>query len=58
MEQNLDKDISVEKVDVLLYTAWINGKIVFRHIPFKNIIKKLERYYNVKIINHNKLIFF
>ena len=52
----IDKDISVEKVDVLLYTAWINGKIVFRHIPFKNIIKKLERYYNVKIINHNKLI--
>ena len=50
----IDKNISVEKVDVSLYTSWINGRLIFRHMPFKNIIKKLERQYNVIITNNNK----
>ncbi|MDO5977468.1 FecR family protein [Flavivirga spongiicola] len=47
-------EITIEEADVEMYTAWIKGKIIFRHIPFKNIIKKLERHYNVVIINNNK----
>jgi len=36
-----------------MYTAWIDGKIIFRRAPFENILKKLERHYNVVIVNNN-----
>lgn len=46
-------NISIEEVDTNVYTGWINGKLIFKNIQFKNIIKKLERNYNVTIINNN-----
>jgi len=46
-------NISVEEVDTNIYTGWINGKLIFKNSQFKNIIKKLERHYNVTIINNN-----
>lgn len=46
--------ISMEEVDTGLYTSWKTGRIVFRGTQFKNIIKKLERAYNVSIVNNNK----
>ncbi len=46
--------ISLEEVDTGLYTSWKTGRIVFRGAQFKNIIKKLERTYNVSIVNNNK----
>ena len=49
-----NKEISINKVDTSLYTSWKNGKLIFKNIQFKNIIKKLERHYNVSIINNNK----
>ncbi|WP_242205770.1 FecR family protein [Aestuariivivens insulae] len=42
--------ITTEAVDTDLYTAWMQGGLMFRNMPFKNITKKLERYYNVNII--------
>lgn len=45
--------ISVKKADVKQYTSWIDGKLIFRDEPFKNIRKILERQYNVTIINNN-----
>ncbi len=48
-----EKIIFVEKVDTKIYTSWLDGKLVFRNTQFKNIIKKLERHYNVSIINKN-----
>jgi ferric-dicitrate binding protein FerR (iron transport regulator) len=45
--------MSVEKVDTLLYTSWINGEIVFRDTPFSELLTKLERAYNVSIVNKN-----
>ncbi|MEN8122446.1 MAG: FecR family protein [Bacteroidota bacterium] len=50
------QNISVEKTDIELHTAWINGKIILKHVAFKNIVKKLERHYNVTIINNNKAL--
>lgn len=47
-------EFSYKAVDTYNYTAWTKGKIVFNHIPFRDIIKKLERHYNVKIINQNQ----
>ncbi|MFQ6600102.1 FecR family protein [Flavobacterium sp. C3NV] len=48
------KTISNEKVNTSLYTSWMNGNLVFRQESFANIIKKLERHYNVTIINNNR----
>lgn len=48
------KNISLEKVDTSLYTSWMSGTISFKHEAFKNILKKLERHYDVTISNNNK----
>jgi len=48
------KTIDTRKVNTLLYTSWMEGTIVFRNEPFKNILKKLERLYNIQIINNNE----
>lgn len=44
---------TINEVDTNIYTGWKNGKLIFKNIQFKNIIKKLERHYNVTIINNN-----
>ncbi|WP_434037122.1 FecR family protein [Formosa sp. 4Alg 33] len=51
-----NKNISVQETDTSIYTAWINGDIIFKHIPFKHIVKKLERQYNVLIVNNNSAL--
>lgn len=50
------KSISIEEADTSIYTAWIDGKLIFRDLPFNNIRVKLERHYNVRIVNNNKLL--
>ena len=37
-----------------IYTSWVNGGLTFRNMTFKNIITKLERRYNVTIVNKNE----
>jgi ferric-dicitrate binding protein FerR (iron transport regulator) len=34
----------------------MQGHLVFRDLTFNNILKKLERHYNVEIINFNEVI--
>lgn len=46
--------ISTKAVITDIYTSWINGGLTFRNMSFKNIITKLERRYNVTIINQNE----
>jgi len=46
--------ITTEEADTEMHTAWIDGGIIFRRVPFDKIIKKLERHYNVEIINNNE----
>jgi hypothetical protein len=48
------KTLATEKVDTTLYTAWMDDNLIFRNAPFTTIIKRLERQYNVIIINNNK----
>jgi hypothetical protein len=47
-------NISTKPVLTDIYTSWINGGLTFRNMTFKNIITKLERRYNVTIINKNE----
>ena len=52
---NTDKQtFSTKKVDTKIYTSWRTGTLIFRDISFKNIIKRLERNYNITIVNNNK----
>lgn len=46
-------NIDTSEVITNLYTSWVNGKLVFRNMTFNNIMKKLERHYDVTIINNN-----
>ncbi|MBL0736044.1 FecR family protein [Flavobacterium sp. GN10] len=46
--------IFTKQVATEIYTSWIDGGLTFRNMTFKNIITKLERRYNVTIINKNE----
>lgn len=48
-----ENSVSKNKVMTGLYTSWINGELVFRNMTFGNILKKMERHYNVIISNNN-----
>jgi hypothetical protein len=48
-----DNQIRTKAVVTDVYTAWIKGGLTFREMTFKDISKKLERHYNVTIVNQN-----
>ncbi len=48
------KRLAVSAVDVANYIAWKDGILIFKHMKFKDIIKKMERHFNVKIKNQNQ----
>lgn len=49
----LNNQIETKTVRTNIYTSWINGELVFRNMTFENILKKLERYYDIEIVNNN-----
>jgi hypothetical protein len=54
---SVDKEnFSVEttKVNTKIYTSWIDGEVIFRNETFSQILKKLERLYNVTIIDNRQ----
>lgn len=52
-----EKDITTKPVITSIYTSWMNGNLVFRNATFENIMKRLERHYNVTITNQNQKYF-
>lgn len=48
-----NNQITTKAVVTDVYTAWIKGGLTFRDMTFKDISKKLERHYNVTIVNQN-----
>ncbi|TDT46921.1 FecR protein [Maribacter spongiicola] len=53
---NLIGDISKETVVTSIYTSWVQGVLVFRNMSFEDILKKLERHYDIEIVNQNSLL--
>jgi len=51
-----DKQLTVEAVNIESHTAWMDGRLILNEVAFQNILKKLERQYNVVFINNNKAI--
>ncbi len=45
-----EKIFNQQKVDTRDYMSWRDGYFIFKDEPLANIMKKLERYYNVKIV--------
>lgn len=45
--------IATSAVITSVYASWIDGELVFRNVTFDNILKKMERHYNVSIVNNN-----
>ena len=43
----------VEEVDVMDYVGWRNGLLIFNNDTFSEIVKKIERKYDVVIQNNN-----
>jgi ferric-dicitrate binding protein FerR (iron transport regulator) len=40
------------KTDVQSEMAWVNNEFIFKEIPFSDLIRRLERWYDVKLIYH------
>lgn len=54
---SVDKEnlsITTTKVNTKVYTSWIDGEVIFRKETFSQILKKLERLYNVTIIDNRE----
>jgi ferric-dicitrate binding protein FerR (iron transport regulator) len=49
-----DNHIETKAVNTDLYTSWMQGRLMFKNMSFNDITKKLERHYNVIIVNQNK----
>lgn len=46
---NNQNRLSVGKVDVAKYTAWKDGVLIFRDDPMDEVVRKLNRWFNVEI---------
>lgn len=53
-EWNLkNQEIKLDEADTETHTAWMDGRLILNGVPFNDILKKLERQYNVVFINNN-----
>lgn len=52
-KQNIDS-YTQNKVNTSNYTSWVQGKLIFKNTSFKNMLRKMERHFNVTIVNSNK----
>lgn len=43
-------NLSKDKVDVQLYSSWIDGYLVFKNVPITFVYTKLKRFYNQDIL--------
>ena len=51
------RNFTLNAADVLQETAWKDGEFIFKNISFPDLIKRLERWYDVKlVVNDPRLI--
>ena len=44
-----DHSIHTQEVEAVRYIAWVNGRFVFRNTPLEDVVKQMERWYDVNI---------
>jgi transmembrane sensor len=49
-----NKTVEINTVDTDIYTAWRDGKFVFESENLDDIMRKMERWYNVKVFFENQ----
>tara|TARA_R110002167_G_scaffold129337_2_gene312201 strand:+ start:3242 stop:4435 length:1194 start_codon:yes stop_codon:yes gene_type:complete len=49
-----DENLDIEAVDTSIYTGWRDGKLVLKKMRFEDIVKRLQRHYDVQISNGYK----
>jgi hypothetical protein len=54
--KDLDDSFIIEDVDVNPYISWTKGMVSFQNEQMSEIIKKLERQFDVDIINENNML--
>jgi transmembrane sensor len=47
---------SVVKADVNKYTSWTKGKLVFRDDPLIDVVKRINRWYNVNLVIKDNIL--
>lgn len=45
---DIDKEITIEKVDADFFTSWRNGEILFKDATLNDLVKELERIYDIQ----------
>ncbi len=48
--ENANNHLIITNVDVSKYTAWKDGALIFRDDPMDEVVRKLNRWFNVEII--------
>lgn len=48
------KDVFIRPVSTNIYTSWVQGELLFRNMTFEDMLKKMERHFNVEIVNENQ----
>lgn len=51
-----ERTIKKETVRTDMHTSWMRGEYIFKDEPFENILKKLERHYNVQFLIKNQTV--
>ncbi len=46
-----NKNLDTKKVDVNQYISWLDNKLIFFNEKFENILKRIERTYDVSVLN-------
>ncbi|MEP2688880.1 FecR family protein [Maribacter dokdonensis] len=54
--KNDKNSLTIQDVDVTPYVSWVEGVMSFEEENMSQIIRKLERRFNVSIINENKIL--
>lgn len=50
------RELSINKVDCNFYTSWKDGILIFKDQPMRNVLEKLERWYNIDIEVKNEKV--
>ncbi len=51
------RQLSVSRVDLYNYTSWKDGVLIFKNEPMADVLKKLERWYNIDIEVKNDKVY-
>jgi ferric-dicitrate binding protein FerR (iron transport regulator) len=54
MLERKTRKYTLESADIESEIAWKDGEFIFRNIPFPELVKRLERWYDVKLIYSDK----